>query len=255
MTESVTLNRAGHVAEIRFSSPPHNFVSVGLLRQIADAAGEVDADPTIRCSVLSSEGKSFCAGADLAGSEEMSGSGSMDSISGLYAQAQRLLTRKKPMVAAVQGAAVGAGLGLALAADFRAIGPGARFACNFVRLGFHPGFALSYTLPHLLGPQRARWMMLSAERVKPEQAIDWGLAERLSDDPLANAHAMAEEIAANAPLALLAVRASCDRGLEDAVVAAMRYEHGQQSTLRQTEDYAEGVASVFERREAHFKGR
>ena len=99
-------------------------------------------------------------------------------------------------------------------------------------------------------------MMLSSERVKPEQALAWGLVDRLAeqDDLLAEAHKMAGELAANAPLALLAVRATTMRGLADQVVVAMRHEHTEQGILKATQDYAEGVASVFERREAKFIG-
>jgi enoyl-CoA hydratase/carnithine racemase len=257
MSASVTLTRHGAVAEIVFARPPHNYANPELLGLIADALDEVDADAALRCAVLASAGKSFCAGADLAGDESITGDDGMGSIGALYVQAERLMRRRKPLVAAVQGAAIGAGLGLALAADFRVAGPAARFSSNFVRLGFHPGFGLTYTLPRLIGPQRAAWMCLSAERVKPDAALAWGLADKLawSADARTEAMAMAQEIAANAPLALLAVRTTLTEGFADHAVAAMRHEHAQQTLLKGTADYAEGVASVFERREANFVGR
>lgn len=257
MTISVTTTSRGHVAEVRFARPPHNFASPELLEKIADALEAVDADPELRCSVLSSEGKSFCAGADLAGDESIAGGEGMASIGQLYVQAERIFRRKKPMVAAVQGAAIGAGLGLALAADFRVAGPGARFSSNFTRLGFHPGFAITHTLPRVVGTQRAGWMMLSSERVKPDAAFAWGLADRLAPEGgvAEAALAMAGEITTNAPLALVAVRATWADGLADRVVAALRHEHEEQTALKGTADYAEGVASVFERREANFIGR
>jgi enoyl-CoA hydratase/carnithine racemase len=257
MSATVTLTRHGAVAEIVFAGPPHNYANPGLLALIADALDTVDADAGLRCSVLASEGKSFCAGADLAGDDNLTGADGMGAIGALYTQAERLMRRRKPLVVAVQGAAIGAGLGLALAADFRVAGPAARFSSNFVRLGFHPGFGLTYTLPRLIGPQRAAWMCLSAERVKPDAALAWGLADRLawSTDARCEALEMAQEIAANAPLALLAVRATLTDDFADNAVAAMRHEHAQQTLLRDTADYAEGVASVFERREANFVGR
>ena len=257
MTITVTSERKGHVAEIRFARPPHNYASPELLEQIADALDALDADPEVRCSVLSAEGKSFCAGADLVGDEDIAGADGMAAITQLYKQAERLFRRRKPMVAAVQGAAIGAGLGLTLAADFRVAGPGARFSSNFTRLGFHPGFGITHTLPRVVGTQRAGWMMLSSERVKPEAALEWGLVDRLAPEGevVEAAIAMAEEIAANAPLALLAVRATWAGGLADSVVAALKHEHAEQTALKDTADYAEGVASVFERREANFTGR
>jgi enoyl-CoA hydratase/carnithine racemase len=255
MHPSVTITRRGPVAEIVFANPPHNYANPELLGLIADALDAIDADDTLRCSVLASEGKSFCAGADLAGDESIVAADGMAAIGALYVQAERLLRRRKPLVAAIQGAAIGAGLGLALVADFRVAGPAARFSSNFVRLGFHPGFGLTFTLPRLIGVQRAAWMSLSAERVKPDAALTWGLADRLADDARVGALAMAQEIAANAPLALIAVRATLSASLADGAVAAMRHEHAQQTALKQTADYAEGVASVFERRDANFLGR
>lgn len=261
MSNDVTITRDGHVAEIRFSAPPYNYASPALLNLIADALELLDGEPEIRCTVLAAEGKSFCAGADLAGDESITGGEGMAAIGQLYVQAQRIFRRRKVMVAAVQGAAIGAGLGLALAADFRVAGPGARFSSNFVALGFHPGFGITHTLPRRIGEQRAGWMMLSAERVKPEAALAWGLVDRLAPENasagevVAVAHAMAREIARNAPLALEAVRATWVGGLADDVVAAMRHEHAQQTLLKPTADYAEGVAAVFERREARFLGR
>lgn len=257
MSITVNTSRRGHVGEIRFARPPHNFASPALLSQIADALEAFDTENAIRCTVLASEGKSFCAGADLAGDDALTGDGGMDTVGQLYAQALRLFRRKKPMVAAVQGAAVGAGLGLALCADFRVASPAARFAANFTRLGFHPGFGLSHSIPHLIGAQRAAWMMLSSARIKPEEALQWGLIDRLvAEDALVDeAHNMAAEIAENAPLALLAVRATQQAGYADAIEATLRHEHTQQTILKATSDYKEGVASVFERRAARFEGR
>lgn len=257
MSITVETHEHGNVGEISFAKPPHNFACPELLRQIANALDSFDADPLVRATVLVAQGRAFCAGADLAGDESISGRTGMDAIGGLYVQAERIFKRAKPMVAAVQGAAIGAGLGLALSADFRVAGPATRLSSNFVRLGFHPGFGLTCTLPRLIGAQRSAWMMLSADRVKPQEALAWGLVDRLAEEGAerATALAMAAEIAANAPLALLAVRRTVTEGLADDVVAAMQREHAEQTALRPTLDYVEGVASVFERREANWQGR
>jgi enoyl-CoA hydratase/carnithine racemase len=256
MSTTVSSARHGHVTEIRFARPPHNFASAELLGAIADELDQADADPEVRCSILVAEGKSFCAGADLAGDEAVVGDTGMEAIRQLYVQAERIFRRNKPLVAAVQGAAVGAGLGLVLAADFRVAGPAARFSANFTRLGFHPGFGLTHTLARAVGEVRAGWLMLSSERVKPDTALAWGLVDRLAEEGEVRAEAlhMAEEIAANAPLALVALRKTWTAGLADKVAAAMRHEHAEQTALKGTADYAEGVASVFERREARFTG-
>lgn len=257
-SDTVEISVRGHVGEIRFANPPINFATLPLLRMVGDAIEELDANPDVRCTLLTSVGKNFCAGADLKeGESSAEGDTGVGVIRAFYGQAERLFRRRKPMVAAVQGAAIGAGLGLALVADFRIASPDARLSANFVRLGFHPGFGLTYTLPRLVGAQKAAWMMLSAERVKAGPALEWGLIDRIAGEGelLADAEKMANEIAENAPLALMEVHDTLCGATADNVRKAMEHELSRQAVLRETADYAEGVASVFERRDANFIGR
>jgi len=251
------IERDGMVAVLTVDRPPYNHVSVDLIRAIADAAEDVDRDPDLRAIVLRTAGKVFCAGADFTPSVRGEIDAGGDFTRALYAQAIRLFGCGTPIVAAVQGAAVGAGLGLALAADFRVAAPEARFAANFVKLGFHPGFGITHTLPRVIGMQRASWMLLSGARVGGEQAFDWGLADQLAPlDRLDDAAlAVAREIAANAPLAVAATRATLRRDLIDALKAATGIEATRQAELNVTEDFREGVAAVAERRPGNFVGR
>ncbi len=253
---TVTRTDQGHVAELIFSHPPHNHVTVEVLKDIADQLDTIDADGQIRATVLTSEGRIFCAGADLATKGGFGGEEGSDPLRQFYDQALRIFAAKKPIIVAVQGACVGAGLGLAVAADFRVAAPEARFSGNFTRLGFHPGFGLSLTLPRLIGLQRTQEMYLTSARYKPEDVAPWGLVDRVTESggALAGAHALAAEIAANAPLAVQSTRATLRAGLADAVRERLLHEHAEQQWLQQTADYREGVASVFERREANFTG-
>jgi enoyl-CoA hydratase/carnithine racemase len=245
----------GHVALLEIDRPPTNFASVQLMRDLADALSDVDADKSLRATVLSAAGKTFCAGADLASPTGIGGSG-MGGVNELYEQAVRLFSAAKPIVAAIQGAAVGAGLGLALVADFRVVAPEARFTANFVKLGFHPGFGITYTLPRVVGMQKAQLMCLTGRRVKGEEALAWGLADELV--PLAElpaaALAFAREIAENAPLSVTATRATLRQGLAEAVKRQSDHELIEQTRLRATADFAEGVRSVNERRLGVFIG-
>lgn len=245
----------GRVAILTIDRPPNNFVSVEMMRDLADALADVDADRGVRASVLASAGKVFCAGADLASSSGIGGSG-MAGVDPLYTQAVRLFSGAKPIVAAVQGAAVGAGLGLALVADFRVAAPEARFAANFVKLGFHPGFGITHTLPRLIGDQRAHLMCLTGRRIKPDEALAWGLVDQIA--PAASladtALALAREIAENAPLAVMATRATMRAGLAEAVKVETARELAEQTRLRATADFAEGVRAVNERRPGVFVG-
>jgi len=243
------------VAVVEFSRPPNNFASVELMRDLADALDDVDADRSLRASVMVSAGKSFCAGADLASPTGIGGDG-MSGVSPLYHQAVRLFSVKKPIVAAVQGAAVGAGLGLALVADFRVAAPEARFSANFVKLGFHPGFGITHTLPRVVGEQRANLMCLTGRRIKGDEALAWGLADAIAPlDGLRDAAlALAQELAENAPLAVEATRATLREDLATAVKAQTDRELAEQTRLRATKDFAEGVRSVNERRPGVFVG-
>ena len=141
------------VAEVEIHRAPNNFFDVPMLKDLADAYALLDNDPSCRAIVLCSEGRHFCAGAQFSpqsGSAEPEGG-----AAGLYAEAVRLFRASIPVVAAVQGAAVGGGLGLACSADFRVAASESRFTANFAQLGFHHGFGLSVTLPLIVGHQRA----------------------------------------------------------------------------------------------------
>ena len=254
--DHLTVTLEGHVATVTIDRPPNNHVSVELMSDLADALENLDNSNNCRAVVLTSAGKAFCAGADLVAPDGIAGKG-MGGINALYDQAVRLFSVETPIVAAVQGAAVGAGLGLALIADFRVAAPEARFTANFVKQGFHPGFGLTHTLPRLIGQQRANLMFLTGRRVKAEEALAWGLVDEVAPlaDLLSSAQALAAEIAENAPLAVIATRKTLRQGLADAVRAQTNHEHAEQTILRATEDFAEGVRAVQERRPGRFTGR
>lgn len=252
-----------HVATVEIRRPPHNFFDMALIRQLAASYEALDADPACRAIVLCSEGKNFCAGArfgDGAGiGEDGSVEGSLNrlGIDHLYKEAVRVFRCRKPVVAAIQGAAIGGGLGLGLSADFRVGCAESRFAANFTRLGFHPGFGLTHTLPRVIGQQKAALMFLTSRRVKGEEALAWGLIDDLATHDRVRAHAwgLAREIAVNAPLGVESTRAALRDGLADAVLAATDRELAEQTRLRTTEDFREGVAATHARRIPDFKGR
>ena len=242
-----------HVATLEFSRPPSNFFSVSLIGQIADACEELAAGGTCRAIVLCSAGRVFCAGADFAGAHAV---GTSDGTH-LYDVAARLFEQPLPVVAAVQGAAIGGGLGLAMAADFRVAVPEARFAANFALLGIHHGFALTVTLPAAIGQQATLDLLYTGRRVGGEEAHAMGLADRLASPGEAReqAHALAAQIAAAAPLAIRSIRATMRGQLADEAREAMARERVEQERLYETADWKEGLAAVTQRRPATFTGR
>jgi 2-(1,2-epoxy-1,2-dihydrophenyl)acetyl-CoA isomerase len=242
-----------YVATLEINRPPSNYFSVGLIRQIADACDALAADSRCRAVVLCSAGRVFCAGADFSDAHAI---GAPDG-GHLYDHAIRLFQQPLPVVAAIQGAAVGGGLGLAMAADFRVAAPEARFAANFALIGIHQGFALTVTLPAAVGQQRALELLYTGRRVGGAEAHRIGLADQLAEPGQARpqAHALAAQIAASAPLAIRSIRATMRGELATQARQAMVRERAEQERLMQTSDWREGLAAVSGRRPASFSGR
>jgi enoyl-CoA hydratase/carnithine racemase len=169
----------------------------------------------------------------------------------------RLFRTRKPIVAAVHGAAVGAGLGLALVADFRVTCAEARFSANFTRLGFHPGFGLSLTLPRLIGQQKAALLFFTGRRITGTEAVSIGLADELVAEPDVRKRSfeLAQEIAVSSPLAVQATRATLREGLADRISAVNQRELEVQRVQFETRDFQEGIAAMAERRDPVFLGR
>ena len=254
---TVDLDADHHVATVEIHRPPNNFFDYDLIHEIANVYERLDADPRCRAIVLCSEGRHFCAGADFSAREKWSRE-RLDSQAGrLYVEAVRVFSCTKPVVAAVQGAAVGGGLGLALSADFRIACEESRFVANFAQLGIHQGFGLSVTLPRLVGHSRAALMLYTGRRLKGPEAVEIGLADALVERANVRDGALdlATEIAQSAPLAVQSIRATLRQGLAEAVREATDHELAEQSRLRRTDDHREGVAATAERRLASFRGR
>ena len=251
MSESVSISvREDHVAVVEFSRPPLNYFDAALIRQIADAYEQLEADPACRAIVLCSAGRHFCAGADFANENPAA-------TSELYEQAVRLFAAGPPVVAAVQGAAIGGGLGVALSADLRVATPESRFAANFARLGIHHGFGLTVTLPLAVGHQRAIELLYTGARIGGERAHAIGLCDRLvpAEALRQEAIALAAEIAGSAPLALRSIRRTMRGDLPERIRLATAHEAAEQAILFGTSDFAEGVAAAQERRTALFRGQ
>ncbi len=245
-----------NIAMVEIKRPPFNYFDMALIRGLADAFEALDQRDDCRAIVLCAEGKAFCAGANF-------GDGSRDRAKAdrqpdhLYIEAVRLFRCKLPVVGAIQGASVGGGLGLALVPDFRVACPEARFSANFTRLGFHPGFGLTATLPRVIGPTKAAMMFYTSRRIKGEEAYQMGLADMLvaRDELRGCAIELAREITHCSPLGVAETRATMRQGLADAVEAATDHELEIQNRLRETDDFAEGIAAMAARRIPNFQGR
>ena len=248
----------GFVAQCEIKRGPNNFFDTQLISDIADAFDDIDNSPDARAIVLCAEGKHFCAGANFGSQEraEELNERTQDNRNPLYDEAVRLFRSKTPVIAAVQGAAVGGGLGLAVMADFRVVCPNTRMTANFVKLGFTPGFGLTHTLGRIIGHQKANLLFMTGRRIDGETAFEWGLGDVFAENDTVRDKAieLAREIAVNAPLALVSVREQLRPGLADAVDAVTTIESREQLWLQGTNDHKEGVKAVAERRDGNFTG-
>ncbi len=255
----VGIEMDGHVAIVEMQRPPHNFFDYMLIENLADAFDMLDEEVDCRSIVLAAQGKSFCAGANFqpksGGSVDKQGNKSDGGA--LYREATRMFSNKKPVIGAIQGAAIGGGLGVAMVPDFRVVCAETRFAANFVKLGFHPGFGLTHTLPKLIGQQKANLLFYTGRRIKGETAYEWGMGDVFTtlDNIRAAALELAHEIAENAPLGVMSTRATMRAGLAEAVSKQTDHELAEQNWLRGTEDHKEGVRAVAERRPGVFHAR
>ena len=251
--KDISVSIKQHLAHVEINRPPNNFFDANLIQQIADAYESLDEEDECRVILLKSEGKNFCAGANFGQDEDM-----LDKsvpYKKLYAQAVRLFRTRKPVIAIVQGAAIGGGLGLALSADFRVACHEARFAANFAKLGFHPGFGSSITLPRVVGVQKAMDMLFTARRVSGEEAFKIGLADKFcfKEKLLEEAEQLAMEIASSAPMAVESIRSTLHGNLADQIEQIVDWELSEQVRLQKTEDFKAGIAASLSRETPQFK--
>ena len=245
-----------HVALVEFERAPHNFFDRALIDGLNDTIERLGSGPDVRAVVLCSTGRNFCAGARL----QPSVAADDDHVQyerHLYDAASRFIRLPLPIVAAVQGKAVGGGLGLAMACDFRIAASDAVFNTAFARLGIHQGFGLSVTLPDAVGNVAARRLLYRGLPVSAPDAAMIGLCDEVvsSEDLRDAAIAEAASIASAAPLAVRAIRSTLRGDLIARFDAAVRHERMAQALLRETADARDGITAQRERRAPRFQGR
>lgn len=252
--DCVLTGRDGHVGIVTFNRPPHNFFDAESIGLLARRMREMAADETCRAFLLRSAGKSFCAGANFGND----GGGVDAGVAGrIYEGAIALFEIEKPIVAAIQGPAIGGGLGVALVADFRVACPEARFSANFARLGIHSGFGISATLPRVVGLQNAHLLLQTGRRIGAEEALRIGLVEKVVEKTALDgeALALARELAEGAPLAVQSMRRTLMGDRAELVRRAVRHELSEQKLHMASADFAEGIAAAHARRMPAFSGR
>lgn len=256
----IRTQRDGAVGLLELHRPDQlNALTVELVESLAPAAEGLVAEGA-RAVVLAGSGTTFCAGADL-GLVRQAIDGNAEAalkplVEGLHGAIRRLRSLPVPLVAAVEGPAVGAGLGLAMCADLRVAAAGARMIPGYVGIGSSPDGGVSYFLTRALGAARATRVLLLNEPLRAEAARDLGLVDEVVEDGSAVAAAteLAGRLAGLPPLALLRVRELVDASGTQGLAAHLDHEQRLVTELWNTHDFREGVSAFLERRQAEFTG-
>jgi 2-(1,2-epoxy-1,2-dihydrophenyl)acetyl-CoA isomerase len=248
----VTLNRPDALNSLSFS----------LIEQLIATLDRIDADPDVRAVLITGSGRAFCAGADLtvAGpSKDPTRPRDVGQVVEDYYNPliTRLSTLRQPIVVAVNGAAVGAGVSLALQADITIAARSAYFMLAFTRVGLVPDAGSTWILPRLIGIARAKAMMLLAERVPAEEAADIGLIHSTVDDDAlaARAEEIARRLADGPTVSFSLIRRAVREGLDGDLATSLQIEREAQREAGFTADYAEGVQAFRDKRPPRFTGR
>jgi enoyl-CoA hydratase/carnithine racemase len=258
-SEFVTLTVEDGVATVRLDRPKMNAINAQLHREIKAAALQVGADTDVRAVVLYGGERVFAAGADI---KEMAGLDAAGmtawgrELTGSFIEVARV---PKPVIAAITGYALGGGYELALAADFRVMGAGAKIGQPEILLGVIPGAGGTQRLARLVGPARAKDIVMTGRHVGAEEALEIGMVDAVvpDDEVHATAVAMAKKFAAGPPLALAAAKRAIDEGLELPIERGLALETELFAGLFDTEDQKTGMRSFLESGpgKATFSGR
>jgi enoyl-CoA hydratase/carnithine racemase len=238
----------------------YNAMTNAMFDELEDVATALDAEDDCRVVILTGAGKAFCSGYDLADADELPGLGAL----GMLAQQERaaramlaIRTMRVPVIAAVNGAAAGGGLALALAADIRLAAPAAKFNAAFVRIGLSAGdLGTSWLLPKLIGPAMTSEICFTGRFVLADEAARLGLVNAVSENLLADAVAMAESIVANSPGGVQLSKRALQANMEiSSYAAALELENRGQALLTRSADMPEALAAFKEKRRPVFTGQ
>jgi enoyl-CoA hydratase len=250
----VSISYSGSVAIITVDSPPFNAFHPDIAEQIDVFAREVGENPGVRALIITCAGKYFMAGGDLNYIKSLNSYRSERYVLRIQEIQDQLRQLPQPVIAAINGTALGGGLELALACDIRIGAASAKFGFPEVSLGIIPGAGGTQNLPRVIGIGQAKKLLFTADRISATEALAIGLVDEIADDDevLNVSIALAQRIARNGPLAVTAAKRAVDLGLQTGVVEGHRIEASLFAPLTDSQDFQEGVASFLEKREPDF---
>jgi 2-(1,2-epoxy-1,2-dihydrophenyl)acetyl-CoA isomerase len=232
--------------------------------EFARVCSEIDRDLGVRCVILTGAGRAFSAGGDIKAMRDRSGTfgGATPAISdgyrdNIHRMLRALYSLRVPVIAAVNGPAIGLGCDVACLADIRIASEKAKFGVTFLKLGIIPGDGGTWILPRVIGQSRAAELFFTGDVIDAATALDWGLVSRVvpPDALMGEAQAFAAKIAKMPPHSLRQSKMLLRQGQQVSYDTALELAANTQAMMHTTEDHAEGVAALIEKREADFRGR
>lgn len=260
---SILFEQKGPVAVITLNRPDAlNSMTHEMQADFRSAMSKIQSNPDIRACVLTGAGRGFCAGLDLSTLDLSPGEGLVERANpgpviedAFNPSTRMLLELRVPTIAAVNGVAAGAGVSLAMSCDMIFAHTKASFIQAFSKIGLIPDAGGSWLLVERLGLARAMALAMTGDKLSAQQAKDWGMIWEVGDEPLADAMAMAERLAAMPTQALVATRSLMRNAVQRGLEAHLNVERDTQSALGRTHDYIEGVMAFLEKRPAKFTGQ
>ena len=251
------------VATITLNRPERlNALNPGMREELLEAVTHSDARADVRVMVITGAGRGFCSGGDVKAMNEANEGGQSSALSDKVAPARdkvvlAMRDASKPLLAAVNGAAAGAGMNLALACDIRIASKQARFGQSFSRRGLHPDWGGTYFLPRIVGMAKACELIFTGKMIDADEALRLGIVSQLAehDDLMATTMTLAHSIAAGPPIAIRLARRAMYRSQDSSLRDALEFETYAQNICRETADAKEGIKAFVEKREPRFCGR
>ncbi len=266
MMSVIKLEKQGQIALLTLTRPDmmNALGQEGDGADVVAACAEIEADPGIRCTILTGEGRAFSAGGDVKAMKSRTGAfgGSAYDIREGYRRnihqiVKALYNLETPLIAAVNGAAIGLGCDVACMADVRLASDRAKFGVTFLKLGLIPGDGGAWLLPRMIGASRAAELLFTGDVIDAATAADWGLVSRVvpGESLMEEAMALAHRMAGQPPQALRLAKTLMRHGTTSSYETLMEMSAAAQALMHQTEDHMEGVDAILEKRSPHFTGR